>query len=72
MLCKACGSENSMNLKGEITASFPRLEDAEAAPIYFVENISVCLDCGFAEVRVPAAQLDLLKQSKKLASKSRK
>jgi hypothetical protein len=68
MACKMCGSENLMNLKGEITASFPRIEDAKAAPIYFAQEFWICLECGFGEVRVPAAQLEALR--KKNASSS--
>jgi hypothetical protein len=68
MACKACGSDNPINLKGEITASFPQVEDVEATPIYFAQEILVCLSCGFAEVRVPLAQLEVLTQRKKVAS----
>ncbi|HEY1468543.1 MAG TPA: hypothetical protein VGF61_05825 [Candidatus Acidoferrum sp.] len=57
-----------MNLKGEITASFPRVEEAKATPIYFAQEMWVCLSCGIAEVRVPAAQLEVLKQKERAAS----
>jgi hypothetical protein len=53
-----------MNLKGEITASFPRIEDVKAAPIYFAQEFGICLECGFAEVQVPAAQLEALRKKK--------
>lgn len=66
--CKACGFQNLMNLKGEVTANFPRVEDAKATPIYFTQEMWVCLNCGFAEVRVPAAQLEVLRQRKSAAS----
>lgn len=70
MSCKACGSEKLMNLNGEITASFPRVEDVKATPIYFAQEISVCLNCGLAEVLVPAVQLEALRQRKKVGSQS--
>jgi hypothetical protein len=57
-----------MNLKGEITASSSRVEDAKATPIYFAQEMWVCLSCGFAEVRVPAAQREVLRQRKGAAS----
>ena len=57
MACNACGFESLTNLKGEITASFPRLEDAKTRPIYFAQEMWVCLSCGLAEVRIPAAQI---------------
>jgi hypothetical protein len=68
MACKGCGSESLMNLKGEITASFPLIEDAKTAPIYFAQEMWVCINCGFAEVRLPAAQLEVLRQRKNVAS----
>jgi hypothetical protein len=68
MACKACGSESLIRLDGEITASSPRVEDAKLAPIYFAQEMWVCLTCGSAEVRVPEAQLDLLNQRKRAAS----
>ena len=68
MACKGCGSEGLMNLKGEITASFPLIEDAKTTPIYFAQEMWVCVNCGFAEVRLPAAQLEVLRQRKKVAS----
>lgn len=64
MACKACGSVSLMKLEGEITASFPRVEDAKSTPIYFAQGLWVCLTCGWAEVQVPAAQLDALRQRK--------
>jgi len=67
-LCKACGSEDLVNLKGEITASFPRVADAKRPPVYFAQDMWVCLTCGLAEVRVPAGQLDELRQRKTASS----
>jgi hypothetical protein len=54
-----------VKLKVEISASFPRVEDVKSTPIYFGQEMSVCLSCGFAEVRVPVAQLEVLTQRKK-------
>lgn len=68
MACKACGSESLIQLEGEVTASFPRVEDAQAPPIYFSQELWVCFDCGFAELRVPSAQLEALRKSRTLHS----
>jgi hypothetical protein len=68
MSCESCGSESLIQLEGEVTASFPRAEDLKAAPIYFSQQLWVCLDCGFAEVRVPPAKLEALKKEKTLRS----
>lgn len=68
MVCKGCGSENLLRLEGEITASSPRVEDAKVPPIYFGQQLWVCLDCGFTDLRVPAAQLEVLRKNQKLHS----
>lgn len=68
MVCRACGSESLLQLEGEVTASFPHIEDAKASPIYFVQELWVCVDCGFAELRVPAPQLEELKKKSTLQS----
>jgi hypothetical protein len=68
MACKACGSESLIQLEGEVTASFPHAEDVKTAPIYFSQPLWVCLDCGFAEIRIPPAQLEALKKKKAFGS----
>jgi hypothetical protein len=68
MACKACGSESLIQLEGEVTTSFPRVEHAKAPPIYFSQQLWICLDCGFAELRVPLAQLEVLRKNRTLPS----
>lgn len=63
MGCKTCKSENLRKLEGELTASLPELKAVKVAPIYVCQNVLVCLDCGFAELLIPAGQLKLLKES---------
>lgn len=62
MACKGCGSANLRNLKGELSASFPDLKRASLAPIYICQEVTVCLDCGFAELVVPTPELERLKK----------
>jgi hypothetical protein len=64
MPCKICASDNLQNFKGELTVSFPELTNLKVSPIYVCPEILVCLDCGFAELRLGAADLQLLKKSK--------
>ena len=64
MSCKICASDNLQNLKGELTASLPDMKDLAADPIYICQEILVCLDCGFTELRLPAAELQQFKRSK--------
>jgi len=68
MVCEACGSESLTQLQAEVTASFPHAEDVKLPPIYFSQQLRVCLNCGSAELRVPPAQLDALKMKKSLRS----
>jgi hypothetical protein len=68
MACTACGSESLLQLDCEVTASFRRAEDVKAPPVYFAQQLWVCLECGFAELRVPAAQLEVLRKNRTLHS----
>ena len=38
------------------------LEALKVAPIYVSENVTVCLDCGFAELVIPLAALQVLQK----------
>jgi hypothetical protein len=60
MQCKARKSGNLQKLEGELTASVP-LDAIKIPPVYVSQNVLVCLDCGFAELLIPASQLKLLK-----------
>jgi len=64
MPCQKCGSNNLVKLKGELTASYPTIEGIKTAPVYICQDLSVCLDCGLTEIRIPAKELELLKKSK--------
>lgn len=62
MACKICASANLQKLKGELSASFPDLQRATLPPIYVCEEVIVCLDCGFAELVIPASELERFKK----------
>jgi hypothetical protein len=62
MACKICASANLQRLKGELSASFPDLQRATLPPIYVCQEVRVCLDCGFAELVIPAPELERLKK----------
>ena len=68
MTCKSCASDNLQSLTGELTASFPDLKNLKASPIYVSREILVCLDCGFIELRLLAAELEQLKKSREVAT----
>lgn len=65
MPCRVCSSDNLQKLDGELTASLPSVKDVKASPIYVCQEMRVCLDCGFAELRIPTAELEALRKTKK-------
>jgi hypothetical protein len=68
MPCKNCASDNLQNLTAELTASLPDMKHLKASPIYVCRELSVCLDCGFTELRLSAAELEQLKKSREVDS----
>ena len=64
MPCKACESDKLQRLDGELTVTPPDLNGPKIAPVYFCRNVLVCLDCGFAELVIPAEELRSLKKGK--------
>jgi hypothetical protein len=64
MSCKICASDNLQNFRGELTASFPDMKNLAASPIYACQEILVCLDCGFTELRLPPAELQQFKRGR--------
>ncbi len=64
MACKVCNSENLQKLEGELTASLPDLKGVSVPPIYICQSVLACMDCGFTELVIPAAELLSLKKAK--------
>lgn len=64
MPCKACKSDNLQRLDGELTVSSADLKGLKVAPVYVCRDVLICLDCGFAELVIPADELHLLKKGK--------
>jgi len=64
MPCKSCASDNLQSVAGELTASLLGLKNLKVSPIYVCQEILVCLDCGFTELRLTAAELQQLKKGR--------
>jgi len=62
MACKTCASENLQRLTAELSASSPHLDEVNHPPIYVCQELSVCLDCGFSELVIPAPELEQLRK----------
>jgi hypothetical protein len=62
MPCKNCNSTRKQTFPCELTLAFPGKERLNLAPVYVFQKIFVCLDCGHAEVEIPASELEQLKK----------
>ena len=62
MSCKKCASTNQRSFNSEMTIAFRELENVNQAPVYFSQDVVVCLDCGHLELNLPPAKLEQLKQ----------
>ena len=59
--CASCQSENQKTFASEIAIHFPGLEGLEKPIVWVFPKISVCLDCGMAQVIVPERELEVLR-----------
>jgi hypothetical protein len=62
MACKSCASEKLQYFSGELSVASLSIEKLKQAPVYVVQKILVCLDCGYAELSVPAAELEQIRK----------
>ena len=62
MKCKGCKSERLQKFEGELTVSLADLKGLKAPPVYIRPAVCVCLNCGFAELLVPARELQSIKR----------
>jgi hypothetical protein len=62
MACKSCGSDKQQYFSGELSVAFLAIEKLKRAPVYVIQKIPVCLDCGYTELIVPAAELEQLRR----------
>ncbi|MGC1415347.1 MAG: hypothetical protein WA817_08705 [Candidatus Acidiferrum sp.] len=62
MACKSCGSDKQQYFSGELSVAFPAIEKLKQAPVYVLQKLLVCLDCGYAELIVPATELEQLRK----------
>ena len=59
--CKACQSRNQKTFSGEIAIHFPGLAGLDKPIVWVFPQVSVCLDCGFAEFSIPVTELEILR-----------
>ena len=62
MACKSCGSEKQQYFSGELSVAFLAIEKLKRDPVYVIQKILVCLDCGYVDLIVPSAELEQLRK----------
>jgi hypothetical protein len=62
LACKRCGSVAQQEFGGELSASFPYVKESSLQPVYICQHVFICLDCGFAELRIPSPELETLRK----------
>ena len=60
MSCRLCQSENQRTFPSEINIHFPGRENLAKPTVLAYPKVVVCLDCGFAELKLPETELRLL------------
>ena len=60
MACKSCRSENQRNFNGELGIHHSGREGLDKPLVLVFPMLVICLDCGFAEFKVPEPQLQQL------------
>jgi hypothetical protein len=62
MACKRCASERQQFLSAELSLASLRIEELKQAPLYVIQKIPVCLDCGYLELTLPTTELEKLRK----------
>lgn len=67
--CRKCGGARQTIFNSELTLSRTDIDSVALAPVYVCNQISVCLECGFAELTISEADLDNLRKGPTSASR---
>jgi hypothetical protein len=62
MACKVCASDNQQNFPVEMHVGFPGIKRVGLSSVYISRLLLVCLDCGHADLLIPATKLERLKE----------
>ena len=58
--CISCQSEDQKTFTAEIAIHFPGIEGLNKPIVWVFPKVSVCLDCGIAQLTVPEKELEVL------------
>jgi hypothetical protein len=69
MICKSCGSENRRRFSAEINIHFTGgIQAIDKPTVWVFPQLSVCLNCGFAEFSIEKCELQQLAEESAEAS----
>lgn len=59
--CRHCQSENQGAFSGELAMHFRGVEGLDEPIVWVFQEISICFDCGHAQLIVPEKELKVLR-----------
>lgn len=71
MSCRRCAADGLKDFNGELAIHFPGLQGLEMPIVWVFPKVRICLRCGFAELIVPDAQLETLRNPETLGQLGR-
>lgn len=60
MACAVCASDNQAEFTAEMNIHSTGLKNLDEPSVWVFPELPICLDCGFLQFAVPAAELALL------------
>lgn len=60
MFCQSCRSEKVREYTAEINIHFPGIKGLDIPTVWIFPKLSVCLDCGVAQFKIPDAEAKAL------------
>lgn len=60
MSCRSCASENQKEFAAEMNIHFPGRKGLNMPAVLAFPKLSVCLDCGSTDFKLPETELRLL------------
>ena len=63
VMCPSCRSNNQAEFASEMIVHFSGREILDKPGVWVFSNLSICLDCGFLQSKIPASELAQLAAS---------
>jgi hypothetical protein len=62
-MCPSCRSNNQAEFPSEMIVHFSGRENRDEPGVWVFSKLSICLDCGFLQSKIPASELAQLAAS---------